>query len=243
MRLLVSVRSAAEAETAVAGGADIIDAKEPLRGSLGPVSPEVLRRILERVPPDRPASAALGDWGDAPSLRLKIESLPLGSSRPAPLYLKMGFAGVRNPERVASLIRTACAAAEERSQVAPVIAVAYADSDMAGTAPPEAIADAAISSGAAGLLLDTQTKGRTNLFSWMDPARVRRLFSEVRRSGLLTAAAGSLGLEHLETVSWTEPDIVGFRGAVCDDGRNGRVSLELLQRIRRAVPETSAFLQ
>ena len=32
MRLLVSVRSAAEAAAAVAGGADIVDAKEPDRG-------------------------------------------------------------------------------------------------------------------------------------------------------------------------------------------------------------------
>ena len=35
MRLLVSVRSAAEVRPALAGGADIIDAKEPSLGSLG----------------------------------------------------------------------------------------------------------------------------------------------------------------------------------------------------------------
>ena len=34
-RLLVSVRSAAEAEIALHGGADLIDVKEPTRGSLG----------------------------------------------------------------------------------------------------------------------------------------------------------------------------------------------------------------
>jgi (5-formylfuran-3-yl)methyl phosphate synthase len=242
MRLLVSVRSAAEAETAIAGGADIIDAKEPLRGSLGPVTPKILREILERVPPDLPASAALGDWGDAASLRRKIESLHL-VPRSTPVYLKLGFGGARDLERVASLIRTACAAAEERSPLCSIIAVAYADSEMADTAPPEAIAEAAISSEAAGLLLDTKTKGGTNLFSWMDPARVRSLFSAVRRSGLLTAAAGSLRLQDLETVFWTEADIVGFRGAVCEHGRQGQLSLELVQRIRRALPETSAFLQ
>src|SRR4051812_47948913 len=42
MELLVSVRSAKEVEAALAGGADIIDAKEPSRGSLGAVSPKVL---------------------------------------------------------------------------------------------------------------------------------------------------------------------------------------------------------
>ena len=43
MRLLVSVRSAAEARAALSGGADIIDAKEPSLGSLGAVGPLALR--------------------------------------------------------------------------------------------------------------------------------------------------------------------------------------------------------
>ena len=40
MKLLVSVSNADEAFAAVEGGADIIDAKDPSRGALGPVSPE-----------------------------------------------------------------------------------------------------------------------------------------------------------------------------------------------------------
>ena len=45
MRLLVSVSSAAEASAALAGGADVIDAKDPLAGALGAVSADVLREI------------------------------------------------------------------------------------------------------------------------------------------------------------------------------------------------------
>ena len=44
MRLLVSVRSADEVAAAMAGGADIIDAKEPARGSLGAVDAATLAR-------------------------------------------------------------------------------------------------------------------------------------------------------------------------------------------------------
>ena len=47
MRLLVSVRSAAEVAAALAGGADIIDAKEPSRGGLGAVDPEDLEAIAD----------------------------------------------------------------------------------------------------------------------------------------------------------------------------------------------------
>src|SRR5262245_50005571 len=59
--LLVSVRSAAEAETALAGGADIIDVKEPRRGALGPADPGVWTEILETVGNRAPVSAALGE--------------------------------------------------------------------------------------------------------------------------------------------------------------------------------------
>ena len=61
MQLLVSVRSASEVEPALAGGADIIDAKEPANGSLGAVSPATLSRVASRVPAFQELSIALGD--------------------------------------------------------------------------------------------------------------------------------------------------------------------------------------
>ena len=47
MRLLVSVRDAVEADAAVDGGAEIVDAKEPAAGSLGAVAPAVLAAIRD----------------------------------------------------------------------------------------------------------------------------------------------------------------------------------------------------
>jgi len=61
MRLLVSVRDVRDARAAVRGGADIVDAKDPRRGALGPVTPSTLARIRAAVPPGIPVSAALGD--------------------------------------------------------------------------------------------------------------------------------------------------------------------------------------
>src|SRR5207249_1208836 len=40
MQLLISVAGPAEAHAALRGGADVIDAKDPRHGALGPVSPE-----------------------------------------------------------------------------------------------------------------------------------------------------------------------------------------------------------
>src|SRR5579872_4969748 len=61
MKLLVSVADAADATAAMDGGADIIDAKDPSRGPLGPVAPEALAAIIASVGGRRPVSAALDE--------------------------------------------------------------------------------------------------------------------------------------------------------------------------------------
>jgi (5-formylfuran-3-yl)methyl phosphate synthase len=243
MRLLVSVRSADEVEAAIAGGADIIDAKEPGSGSLGPVSPEVLREIVERVPPQLEVSAALGDPVDPLRLRRMIKSLPI-LARPSRPYLKLGFAGISNLQRIRTLLQAACAAAENLPDPARIIAVAYGDSELAGTASPERICRIAAEVRAAGVLVDTHTKASGHLFDWMLPGRLRQLFADARSQGLLTAVAGGLGTEQLETALWTGPDAIGFRGAACSGGRMGRVSEPRVRALRQRLgAAASAFIQ
>src|SRR5437667_201273 len=61
MHLLISVAGPAEARAALRGGADVIDAKDPRRGALGPVPLHRLAAIRAAVAGARPLSAALGD--------------------------------------------------------------------------------------------------------------------------------------------------------------------------------------
>jgi (5-formylfuran-3-yl)methyl phosphate synthase len=79
MQLLVSVADAADAAAAIDGGADIIDAKDPTRGPLGPVAPETLAAILATVAGRRPVSAA-----GAASVGLAFVKLEFGRARGAP---------------------------------------------------------------------------------------------------------------------------------------------------------------
>src|SRR6266496_2650971 len=62
--LLVSVRSVAEALTALAGGADVIDVKEPSRGSLGAADDDTISAVVRAVNGRAPVSAALGELVD-----------------------------------------------------------------------------------------------------------------------------------------------------------------------------------
>ena len=171
MQLLVSVRSAAEVDPALRGGADIIDAKEPSRGSLGSVSPATLAEILAVVPPECPFSIALGDLASPEEAITAIATLEL-PARPAPTYLKLGFAGVRSPGMVSSILATAVAAVADTGSTALVVAVAYADAARAGTLTPEIMSGRAHDAGAAGVLLDTHTKDGIGLLGWFTPRRL-----------------------------------------------------------------------
>src|SRR5688500_3590527 len=88
-RLLVSVRSAEEALLALAGGADLIDVKEPDRGSLGYADPAVWREVQQAVAFRVPMSAALGELLTDPVERLAAHATGFA-------YAKIGLAACGN---------------------------------------------------------------------------------------------------------------------------------------------------
>src|SRR5207247_1469374 len=85
-RLLISVRSAAEAEVALAGGADVIDVKEPRRGALGRADVDVWRAVWKLVGRRAIVSAALGELLDGTIF--DVASDAAGFS-----FVKIGLAG------------------------------------------------------------------------------------------------------------------------------------------------------
>lgn len=242
MQLLVSVRSATEVEAALAGGADIIDAKEPSRGSLGPVDHAVLREILRCVPSRAPLSVALGDMATADEVAAAISSLEL-PPKPAPLFLKLGFAGIRTPQLVTRLLECA-AVMGAKHQAIRIVAVAYADANRAETLEPAVFLQLARRAGVAGVLLDTYIKDGRGLLGCMTPSALTEWAAAGRRFGLLTALAGELKLADVGVVCRAQPDIIGVRGAACEGGRGGVVTVERVRALRhRLGRESSVHVQ
>ena len=103
MRLLVSVASAVEASAALAGGADVIDAKNPLAGALGAVSADALREIHATVAGACLVTAALGDAAD----ETEVERAAGTFAAAGAALVKVGFAGITSASRVESLIGAA----------------------------------------------------------------------------------------------------------------------------------------
>jgi (5-formylfuran-3-yl)methyl phosphate synthase len=242
VRLLVSVRSGDEVPSALAGGADIIDAKEPRRGSLGAVSRDVLSEIVGAVPGAFPLSIAVGDVATA----LEVEELIAGlepNLREGPVYVKLGFASVGCWETIARLLRVAVVTATRHPTRLGIIAVAYADAAQAGTATAEVILEAAVKARCMGAMLDTYLKNGNGLFRFIDQVQLARWLDRARAAGLVSAVAGSLAVPDIGALSALNPDVVGVRGAACEGGRDGVVSQSRVAAIRSRIPSDSGFLQ
>src|SRR5207249_3895488 len=99
MHLLISVAGPAEARAALRGGADVIDAKDPRRGALGPVPLHRLAAIRAAVAGARPLSAALGDAASEQGLAGAVAAVvAIGVA-----FVKIGFAGVTSEARARRL--------------------------------------------------------------------------------------------------------------------------------------------
>src|SRR5688572_19168071 len=130
MKLLVSVACPADASAAVSGGADLIDAKDPLVGALGAVTQDVLMAIHAAVAGARPVTAALGDARDeAITERAARRFATTGAT-----FVKVGFAGITSAHHVEALIAAAVRGAATAR--CGVVAVAYADARCGTALPP-----------------------------------------------------------------------------------------------------------
>jgi (5-formylfuran-3-yl)methyl phosphate synthase len=221
MRLLVSVASAAEASAALAGGADVIDAKDPLAGALGAVSVAVLREIHATVAGARLVTAAIGDAAD----ETETERVAGTFAAAGAALVKVGFAGITSASRVEGLIGAAVRGARIGSDgTGGVVAVAYADADRVASLAAVALVAVAARAGATGVLLDTAEKSGPGLRGLMASEALGRWVGAAHDAGLLVALAGRLTADDLAYVRDAGADIAGVRAAACEGGRTGRVS-------------------
>ncbi len=224
MRLLVSVVSATEARRALAGGADIIDVKDPAEGALGAPSPRVLSEVVAAVGAAAPVSVALGD---DPGLPHTAALAARGAELAGATYLKVGLRGVGELDGAVALLR---AVADAVSPITAVIAAGYAD---AATLDPPALEPASLPelvkrTGIAGALVDTFVKDGRGLYGSMTDQTLADLIARTRAAGGTFAVAGELQLAAGQ-LGRVAADLVGVRSAVCRGGdRTAELDAELV---------------
>lgn len=225
--LLVSVRTVAEAQVAIAGGADIIDVKEPAAGPLGAAPLARALAIGLAIAGRRPWTLACGELAAgaaAATVRVRRLTAHRDDSVPLPAAAKAGPAGLdlRGWAR-----RFAEFQAALPDPVEP-IAVAYGDWRRAGAPAPERIITAAAAAGCRTLLIDTFDKRGPPLLA-CGGDRVGRWLALARSLGLAVAVGGRARPSDMPALAALGADVVAVRGCVCRGGRRGTVERRLVE--------------
>jgi uncharacterized protein (UPF0264 family) len=231
MKLLISVRDEDEAATAVAGGADIIDIKNPDEGSLGAQQPRVIATIARTIPLGIDVSASIGD---VPNLPGTVALAGLGAALCGVRFVKVGLLGAQTPAEATRLLEALSGALTLAKGRVGLVACAYADADRVGSLDPILLPEAAAPF-VEGCMIDTAIKDGRSLFHCLPDAAIARFIEGCRDRGLISALAGSLKSEDLGRVRAHGADIVGVRSAACVSGRSSPLSLERVRALKRSL--------
>ena len=216
-RLLASVRTPDEARRAVAGGADIIDLKEPAQGALGRLSDATIVAIRQEVAGRRPTSATIGDLPLAPA---PVLDAVRGMAVNRVDIVKLGmFAG-----DAAATISALGSAARDGIRL---VAVLFAD-----RTPDFSLVRRCAAAGFYGVMLDTADKAAGPLTRHLDESKLSQFIAEARRLRLLAGLAGSLSAHDVPRLLPLRPDYLGFRSALTTGGRDAPLDPAAVARLR-----------
>lgn len=237
MKLLVSPKNEIEAAEAIAGGADIIDVKNPKEGPLGANFPWVIKRVKQITPANVEVSCTIGEM---PNLPGSMALAALGAATTGVNYVKAGLYGLRTPEEAVCLMQNVVKAAKDFNSSVKVVVSGYADAERINTVDPLHVPKIVYDVQGDIAMIDTAIKDGKNLFDFLTKPQLQRFVDEAHSYGLKAALAGSLRKKDVSTVCALNADVVGVRGAVCtlSDRVNGQITREkvreLVEVVRRA---------
>lgn len=221
VQLLVSVRDVPEALAAVAGGADLIDLKEPGTGALGALPLHVVHEVVQALRAAghaHPVSATVGDWPldarDAVLERVRAT---------AACGVDVVKVGIPRGDGATALL------AALAGSPATVVPVFLGDDGL-----DEALLALACWLPFPALMLDTADKRAGSLFDRLDAATVRHFITRVQDAGRLAGVAGSLQLAQAGLLRELAPDYAGFRGALCEGGRGAALQPQRVHALVQA---------
>ncbi len=232
MRLLVSPMNIEEAHAALAGGADIIDVKNPKEGSLGANFPWAIRAVADLARGRAPVSATIGDLPFKPGT---ASLAALGAAVSGAEYVKAGLLGAKDSAQAVEMLEGIVRAVKDYDPKKKVVASGYSDYLRAGCLSPLLLPEAAREAGADLVMVDTAVKDGRPTFDFMSESQLEQFISQGHSEGLEVALAGSIGFAHLDLLRRLQPDIIGVRGIVCGGDRRSAVRAELVVQVKKAL--------
>jgi len=228
--LLASVRDLDEARAAAAGGCDWLDLKEPSAGALGAVPLAVAEAVAARHAGQLPVSATIGDCWDTPAV---IPGRVAAFTAAGVPWVKVGVFANRLTDHLTNDLAIALRSAVGEAR--GLIAVCFAED------PTSEDAVALLASwGFRGVMLDTAQKTGGGLRQRLSPMQIAAFVTAARRHGLLVGLAGSLSADDVAPLVAHAPDYLGFRGALCEEGRASALSEARVRAIKNLLAPPSA---
>lgn len=229
-KLLVSVRNKTEALSALEGGCDWLDVKDPSLGSLGAPSLADLAEISTISGSFLGWSSALGELEQLYDDQWNL----IGNRFPGLNLVKVGLSGCDGQTswkpRLIDLRK-------QQPQLALAM-VFYADRTAANSPAWEDIVDAAEQLESPIILIDTFRKNGQTLLDHLSLEQLKRIREELRALHKGLALAGSLRAEQLAIlIPETHPNIVAVRGAACKSGRNSEVCPARVADLKRIMSQ------
>ncbi|MCI0735983.1 MAG: dihydroneopterin aldolase, partial [Beijerinckiaceae bacterium] len=220
--MLASVTSPAEAETVSAGGADIIDLKDPAKGALGALDTGVSAHIVRLIGKRKPVSAAAGAADGAP--REVLDAVAAIAATGVD-YVKVAISRDKVAE---DCVR----ALGQHANGTKLVGVFFADCE-----PNLDMLALMAGNGFTGAMLDTAKKGAGRLLDHMDVAALDCFIDRCRTNGLMSGLAGSLEAPDVPRLLPLQPDYLGFRGSLCHGRmREGAIDAASVRVIRELIP-------
>ncbi len=234
LKLLISPIDEKEAIEAIAGGADIVDIKNPKEGTLGASFPWIIRRIRAVTPQNIEVSCTIGDL---PNLPGTASLAALGAATIGVNYIKAGLYGVKTKDDAVFLMQNVVKAVKDFDSTIKIVATGYADAELVGAVDPLLVPKIASASECELAMIDTAVKDGKNLFDFLSVDQLKAFVDEAHGYGLKAALAGSLKKEHIPTLCALGVDVIGMRGAACTGGdrTHGRITRGTVQEIVQLV--------
>ncbi|MGD6808292.1 MAG: (5-formylfuran-3-yl)methyl phosphate synthase [Candidatus Bathyarchaeia archaeon] len=238
MKLLISPQNAQEATEAIAGGADIIDVKNPKEGPLGANFPWVIKEVKQLIPEGVQLSCTLGE---APGLPGSMALAAYGAASLGVDYVKAGLSGVQTVQEAVSLLGSIVRSAKICNPKIKVVAAGYGDYIRAASIEPQLVVHAAFVAKADLVMLDTAIKDGKTLFDFQSLPQLKAFVDAAHEHGLGAALAGSLRVQDLPVIEGLGTDFVGLRGAACSNNNRdtGQVTRERVQELVEVITQTS----
>ncbi len=236
MKLLVSVVSLEEARVAVEAGCAVLDIKNPDEGSLGANFPWVVDEIMQAFPNLAcETSATIGDLPHKPGTAALaahcVASLGLD-------YVKAGLLSSTSYEQALEMMRAVKRATHLANPQARAVAAGFADWRKFNGLSLTDLVRAASDSGVDVCLIDTWIKDGSTLFDNLSFDELAEFVGQCRNAGIMCALAGSIKEKHLTDLARLGPDLIGVRGALCQDQSDRRSAVDPIRT--RAFIEATA---